>query len=122
MDYYNYMLEMEMERIESLENAIEADSAEVEQLPEVEININWENIPWENFQHGQSITNVNIQLPRHRSAGGGETIAQRQVHMVQRKNEGIQKSFRAIAKKASDNPQQQTRQGKGIAVNKLQIP
>jgi hypothetical protein len=42
--------------------------------------------------------------------------------MVQRKNEGIQKSFRAIAKKASDNPQQQTRQGKGIAVNKLQIP
>jgi hypothetical protein len=49
MDYYNYMLEMEMERIESLENAIEADSAEVEQLPEVEININWENIPWENF-------------------------------------------------------------------------
>jgi len=47
MDYYNYMLQNEMERIESLEDAIEADSAEVEQLPEVEIN--WENIPWENF-------------------------------------------------------------------------
>ncbi len=45
MDYFSYMLEMEMERIESLENAIEADSAEVEQLPEKEIN----DIPWENF-------------------------------------------------------------------------
>jgi hypothetical protein len=41
------MLQNEMERIESLEDALEADSAEVEQLPEVEIN--WENIPWENF-------------------------------------------------------------------------
>ena len=49
MDYFSYMLEMEMERIESLSDSIEADSAEVEQLPEVEININWENIPWENF-------------------------------------------------------------------------
>jgi len=47
VDYYNYMLSMEMERIESIASAIEADSAEVEQLPEVEIN--WENIPWENF-------------------------------------------------------------------------
>jgi len=47
MDYYNYMLQNEMERIESLENAIEADSAPVEQLPEKEIN--WENIPMENF-------------------------------------------------------------------------
>ncbi len=47
MDYYNYMLQNEMERIESIADAIEADSAEVEQLPEVEIN--WENIPWENF-------------------------------------------------------------------------
>jgi hypothetical protein len=46
-DYFEYMLQNEMERIESLEDALEADSAEVEQLPEVEIN--WENIPWENF-------------------------------------------------------------------------
>ena len=47
MDYFEYMLQNEMERIESIADAIEADSAEVEQLPEVEIN--WENIPWENF-------------------------------------------------------------------------
>ncbi len=47
MDYYNYMLENEMERIESLSDSIEADSAEVEQLPEIEID--WENIPMENF-------------------------------------------------------------------------
>lgn len=47
MDYYNYMLEMEMERIESLSDSIEADSAPVEQLPEIEID--WENIPMENF-------------------------------------------------------------------------
>ena len=45
MDYYNYMLSMEMERIESLEDALEADSAPVEQLPEKEIN--WETM--ENF-------------------------------------------------------------------------
>jgi hypothetical protein len=45
MDYYNYMLQNEMERIESLEDAIEADSAPVEQLPEKEIN--WETM--ENF-------------------------------------------------------------------------
>jgi len=47
MDYYNYMLQNEMERIESLEDALEADSAPVEQLPEIEIE--WENIPMENF-------------------------------------------------------------------------
>ena len=47
MDYYNYMLSMEMERIESLSDSIEADSAPVEQLPEIEIE--WENIPMENF-------------------------------------------------------------------------
>ena len=46
-DYFEYMLSMEMERIESIEDALEADSAPVEQLPEIEIN--WENIPWENF-------------------------------------------------------------------------
>jgi hypothetical protein len=45
MDYYNYMLSMEMERIESLSDSIEADSAPVEQLPEKEIN--WETM--ENF-------------------------------------------------------------------------
>ncbi len=44
MDYYNYMLSMEMERIESLSDSIEADSAP-EQLPEKEIN--WETM--ENF-------------------------------------------------------------------------
>ena len=47
MDYFEYMLEMEMDRIESIANAIEADSAPVEQLPEIEID--WENLPWENF-------------------------------------------------------------------------
>jgi hypothetical protein len=47
MDYFEYMLEMEMDRIESIANAIEADSAPVEQLPEIEID--WENIPMENF-------------------------------------------------------------------------
>ncbi len=47
MDYYNYMLSMEMDRIESLSDSIEADSAPVEQLPEIEID--WENIPMENF-------------------------------------------------------------------------
>jgi hypothetical protein len=46
MDYYNYMLENEMERIESLSDSIEADSAPVEQL---EVEVDWENIPWENF-------------------------------------------------------------------------
>ena len=46
-DYFEYMLQNEMERIESLENAIEADSAPVEQ--QVEREIDWENIPWENF-------------------------------------------------------------------------
>jgi hypothetical protein len=45
MDYYNYMLSMEIERIESLSDSIEADSAPVEQLPEKEIN--WETM--ENF-------------------------------------------------------------------------
>ena len=45
MDYFEYMLEMEMERIESIEDALEADSAPVEQLPEIEIN--WETM--ENF-------------------------------------------------------------------------
>lgn len=45
MDYYNYMLSMEMERIESLSDSI-ADSAPVEQL---EVEVDWENIPWENF-------------------------------------------------------------------------
>ena len=47
MDYYNYMLSMEMERIESIEDSIEADSAPVEQLPEKEIN--WQDIKMENF-------------------------------------------------------------------------
>jgi hypothetical protein len=47
MDYYNYMLENEMERIESLSDSIEADSAPVEQLPEIEIN--WQDITMENF-------------------------------------------------------------------------
>ena len=46
-DYFEYMLQNEMDRIESIANAIEADSAEVEQLPEIEID--WENIPMENF-------------------------------------------------------------------------
>jgi hypothetical protein len=45
MDYYNYMLENEMERIESLSDSIEADSAP--QLPEIEIN--WQDITMENF-------------------------------------------------------------------------
>jgi hypothetical protein len=44
-DYFNYMLQNEMERIESIEDALEADSAPVEQLPEKEIN--WETM--ENF-------------------------------------------------------------------------
>ncbi len=47
MDYYNYMLSMEMDRIESLSDSIEADSAPVEQ--QVEKEINWGNIPMENF-------------------------------------------------------------------------
>ncbi len=47
MDYYNYMLQNEMERIESLENAIETDSAPVEQ--QVEKEINWQDITMENF-------------------------------------------------------------------------
>ncbi len=47
MDYYNYMLSMEMERIESIEDALEADSAPVEKLPEIEIN--WQDITMENF-------------------------------------------------------------------------
>jgi len=47
MDYYNYMLSMEMERIESIEDAIEADSAPVEQ--QVEKEINWQDITTENF-------------------------------------------------------------------------
>jgi hypothetical protein len=47
MDYYNYILQNEMEKIESIADAIEADSAPVEQLPEIEID--WENIPMENF-------------------------------------------------------------------------
>jgi hypothetical protein len=46
MDYFEYMLEMEMDRIESIANAIEADSAPVEQQ---EKEIDWENLPWENF-------------------------------------------------------------------------
>ena len=46
-NYFEYMLQNEMERIESLSDSIEADSAEVEQLPEIEID--WENIPMENF-------------------------------------------------------------------------
>jgi hypothetical protein len=44
---FEYMLQNEMDRIESIANAIEADSAPVEQLPEIEID--WENIPMENF-------------------------------------------------------------------------
>jgi hypothetical protein len=44
-DYFEYMLQNEMERIESDKDSIEADSAPVEQLPEKEIN----DIPWENF-------------------------------------------------------------------------
>jgi len=47
MDYFEYMLSMEMERIESLEDALEADSAEVEQ--QVEKEINWQDITMENF-------------------------------------------------------------------------
>ena len=47
MDYFSYMLENEMERIESAIDSIEADSAPVEQ--QVEREIDWENIPWENF-------------------------------------------------------------------------
>jgi hypothetical protein len=47
MDYFEYILQNEMERIESMANAIEADSAPVEQLPEIEID--WGNIPMENF-------------------------------------------------------------------------
>ncbi len=47
MDYFSYMLENEMERIESDKDSIEADSAEVEQ--QVEKEIDWENIPMENF-------------------------------------------------------------------------
>ena len=47
MDYYNYMLSMEMERIESLSDSIEADSAPVEQ--QVEKEINWQDITTENF-------------------------------------------------------------------------
>jgi hypothetical protein len=47
MDYFSYMLENEMERIESLSDSIEADSAPVEQ--QVEKEINWGNIPMENF-------------------------------------------------------------------------
>ncbi len=35
MDYYNYMLQNEMERIESLSDSLEADSAEVEQHAEI---------------------------------------------------------------------------------------
>ncbi len=46
MDYFSYMLENEMERIESLEDALEADSAPVEQ--QVEKEINWQ-ITTENF-------------------------------------------------------------------------
>ncbi len=46
-DYFNYMLQNEMERIESLSDSLEADSAEVEQ--QVEKEIDWENIPMENF-------------------------------------------------------------------------
>ena len=46
-DYFEYMLQNEMDRIESIASAIEADSAPVEQLPEIEID--WENIPMENF-------------------------------------------------------------------------
>jgi hypothetical protein len=45
-DYFEYMLSMEMERIESLSDSIEADSAPVEQQ---EKEIDWENLPWENF-------------------------------------------------------------------------
>jgi hypothetical protein len=46
MDYFEYMLQNEMDRIESIANAIEADSAPVEQQ---EKEIDWENLPWENF-------------------------------------------------------------------------
>ena len=45
MDYFEYMLQNEMERIESLSDSLEADSAEVEQ--QVEKEINWETM--ENF-------------------------------------------------------------------------
>ncbi len=45
--FFEYMLQNEMDRIESIADAIEADSAEVEQLPEIEID--WGNIPMENF-------------------------------------------------------------------------
>lgn len=44
---FEYMLQNEMDRIESIANAIEADSAPVEQ--QVEKEINWGNIPMENF-------------------------------------------------------------------------
>jgi hypothetical protein len=44
-DYFEYMLSMEMERIESIASAIEADSAPVEQ--QVEKEIDWETM--ENF-------------------------------------------------------------------------
>ena len=47
MDYFSYMLENEMERIESIADSIEADSAPVEK--QVEKEIDWENIPMENF-------------------------------------------------------------------------
>jgi|LakMenE18May11ns_1017448.scaffolds.fasta_scaffold9537891_2 hypothetical protein len=44
-DYFEYMLSMEMDRIESIADSIEADSAPVEQ--QVEKEINWETM--ENF-------------------------------------------------------------------------
>lgn len=44
-DYFEYMLQNEMERIESLSDSIEADSAAAQQVPEKEIN--WETM--ENF-------------------------------------------------------------------------
>ncbi len=47
MDYFSYMLENEMERIESIADSIEADSAPVEQ--QVEKEINWQDITTENF-------------------------------------------------------------------------
>ena len=46
-DYFEYMLQNEMERIESIADAIEADSAPVEQLPEIEID--WDIFPMEKF-------------------------------------------------------------------------
>lgn len=46
-DYFEYMLQNEMEKIESIADAIESDSTGVEQLQEIQVD--WENLPEENF-------------------------------------------------------------------------